>query len=330
MNLSTDYLGLTLRNPLVVGASPCCDDLDLCRRLEDAGASALVMHSLFEEQVDLEENARHQLLDGIAESHSEAADYFPHYDDYTLTPDLYLRQLLRLKSALRIPVIASLNGYRPGGWIDHARRIEDAGADALELNLYSLPTDPETDADAVETDLLFIVREVVNSVNIPVAVKLSPWLTAPANFVRQLELAGAKGAVMFNRFYQPDFSIEDLDVHPQLRLSDSSELLLRLRWLAIVSPHTKLSLAASGGVHTSSDFIKALLAGANAVQVVSAVLRHGTCALPTLLNGLQAWMREHEYHSVGQLRGALNLARCPQPAAHERANYLNVLQSWRV
>lgn len=330
MNLSTDYLGLTLRNPLVVGASPCCDDLDLCRRLEDSGASALVMHSLFEEQVDLEENARHVLLDGIAESHSEAADYFPHYEDYSLTPDLYLRQLLRLKSALRIPVIASLNGYRPGGWIDHARRIEDAGADALELNLYSLPTDPELGADAVEAELLFIVREVVNSVNIPVAVKLSPWLTAPANFARQLELAGAKGAVMFNRFYQPDFSIEDLDVHPQLRLSDSSELLLRLRWLAIVSPKTKLSLAASGGVHTSSDFIKALLAGANIVQVVSAVLRHGACTLPTLLNGLQAWMREHEYTSVDQVRGALNLARCPQPAAHERANYLNVLQSWRV
>jgi dihydroorotate dehydrogenase (fumarate) len=330
MNLSTDYLGLTLRNPLVVGASPCCDDLDLCRRLEDAGASALVMHSLFEEQVEFEENARYQLLDGIAGSHSEAADYFPHYEDYSLTPDLYLRQLLRLKSALSIPVVASLNGYRPGGWIDHARRIEDAGADALELNLYSLPTDPETDADAIETDQLFIVREVVNSVNIPVSVKLSPWLTAPANFARQLELSGAKGVVMFNRFYQPDFDLDDLDVQPQLRLSDSSELLLRLRWLAIVSPKTELSLAASGGVHTSSDFIKALLAGADIVQVVSTVLRHGACVLPTLLNGLQAWMREHEYASVDQLRGALNLARCPQPAAHERANYLNVLQSWRV
>ena len=330
MNLTTDYLGLTLRNPLVVGASPCCDDLDLCRRLEDAGASALVMHSLFEEQVEIEENARHQLLDGVANSHSEAADYFPRHEDYTLTPDLYLRQLLRLKSALRIPVIASLNGYRPGGWIDHARRLEDAGADAIELNLYSLPTDPDIDADALETDQLFIVREVVNSVTIPVSVKLSPWLTAPANFVRQVELSGAKGVVMFNRFYQPDFSIEDLDVHPQLRLSDSSELLLRLRWLAIVSARSELSLAASGGVHTSSDFIKALLAGADVVQVVSSVLRHGACVLPTLLNGLQAWMREHEYTSVDQLRGALNLARCPHPAAHERANYLQVLQSWRV
>lgn len=330
MNLSTDYLGLTLRNPLVVGASPCCDDLDLCRRLEDAGASALVMHSLFEEQVELEENARHQLLDGISESHAEATNYFPHYEDYSLTPDLYLRQLARLKSALGIPVIASLNGYRAGGWIDHARRLADAGADALELNLYSLPTDPDIDADAIETDLCFIVREIVASVNVPVAVKLSPWLTAPANFVRQLELAGASGVVLFNRFYQPDFSIEDLDVHPQIRLSDSSELLLRLRWLAIISPHARLSLAASGGVHTSGDFIKALLAGAHAVQIVSTLLRHGPAALSTLLEGLRAWMREHEYHSIEQLRGALNLARCPHPAAHERANYLHLLQSWRV
>ena len=330
MDLTTDYLGLKLANPLVVGASPCCDDLDLCRRLEASGAAALVMHSLFAEQVEFEENARRQLIDGIAESHSEAADYFPHYEDYALTPDLYVRQLSRLKATLAIPVIASLNGCRAGSWLDHARRLADAGADALELNLYALPTDPDLDAEAVESEFLFIVREVVQSVNIPVSVKLSPWLTAPANFAKQLELAGAKGAVLFNRFYQPDFSIEDLDVHPQLKLSDSSELLLRLRWLSIISPRTGLDLAASGGVHTSTDLIKALLAGADIVQVVSTVLRHGACTLSTLLAGLQAWMREHEYHSVDQLRGALNLSRCPSPAAHERANYLNVLQSWRV
>ena len=330
MNLTTDYLGLTLRNPLMVGASPCCDDLDLCRRLEDAGASAIVMHSLFEEQVEFEENARHQLLDGIADSHPEAADYFPHYEDYALTPDLYMRQLVRLKSALTIPVIASLNAHRPGGWMDHARRLESAGADAIELNLYTLPTDVDVDAASIESEQLFIVRQVVDSVRIPVLVKISPWLTAPAHFVKQLEYAGAKGVVLFNRFYQPDFSIEDLDVHPQLRLSDSSDLLMRLRWLAIVSPRVDISVAASGGVHTSTDFIKSLLAGAHATQVVSTVLRHGSCAVSTLLEGLRAWMREHEYGSVDQLRGALNLARCPHPAAHERANYLNVLQSWRV
>lgn len=330
MNLSTDYLGLTLRNPLVIGASLCCDDLDLCRALEEAGASALVMHSLFEEQVEFEENARHQLLDGIAESHSEASDYFPHYDDYALTPDLYVRQLVRLKTALRIPIIASLNGRRPGGWIDHARRLEAAGADALELNLYGLPTDPDLDAATLEADQLFIVREVAGSVSIPVTVKLSPTYSAPANFIRQIQLSGASGVVLFNRFYQPDFSIDELEVHPQLRLSDSSELLTRLRWLAIVSPHVGLSLAASGGIHTSTDLIKALLAGAHVGQVVSCVLRHGAAALPPILDGLRAWMREHEYASVAQARGALNLARCPDPAAHERANYLNVLQSWRV
>lgn len=330
MNLSTNYLGLRLRNPLVVGASPCCDDLDFCKRLEDAGASALVMHSLFEEQVEFEENARFRLIDGIGDSNPEAQNYFPHYDDYSLTPDLYVRQLARLKATLDIPVIASLNGHRPGGWIDQARRLEEAGADALELNLYSLATDPDLDADDVESDQLFVVGQVVDTVNIPVSVKISPFHTAPAHFVKQLELRGAKGAVLFNRFYQPDFSIEDLEVQPQLKLSDSSELLLRLRWLAIISPHTALSLAASGGVHTSTDLIKAILAGAHSAQVVSTILRHGAAAVSTLLSGLEAWMREHEYHAIEEMRGALNLARCPHPAAHERANYINVLQSWRV
>lgn len=330
MNLSTEYLGLTLRNPLVIGASPCCDSLDVCRRLQDAGASALVMHSLFAEQVEFEENARLRLIDGIAESNPEALDYFPHYDDYALTPDLYLRQLARLKENLHIPVIASLNAHRPGAWMDHAKRLADAGADALELNLYALATDPDTDASDVESEQIFIVRQVVESVKIPVSVKISPWHTAPANFLREVELAGAKGAVLFNRFYQPDFNIEDLEVHPHLKLSDSGELLARLRWLAIVSPHTRLSLAASGGVHTTTDFIKALLAGAHAVQVVSAVLRHGAVAVSALLTGLETWMRDHDYTGIDHLRGALNLAHCPNAEAHERANYLQVLQSWRV
>jgi Dihydroorotate dehydrogenase len=330
MDLSTDYLGLRLRNPLVIGASPCCDSLDTCRRLQDAGASALVMHSLFAEQVELEENARLRLIDGVADSNPEALDYFPHYDDYALTPELYLRQLGRLKENLQIPVIASLNAHRPGAWMDYAKRLAEAGADAIELNLYALATDPDTEAADIESEQLFIVREVVESVNIPVSVKISPWHTAPANFLRQVELAGAKGAVLFNRFYQPDFDLEELEVHPHLRLSDSSELLQRLRWLAIVSPHTRLSLAASGGVHTATDFLKALLAGAHAVQVVSAVLRHGGVAVTSLLSGVETWMREREYESVDQLRGALNLSRCPNAEAHERANYLQVLQSWRV
>jgi len=330
MNLSTTYLGLPLRNPVIVGASPCCDDLDLCRQLQDAGAAALVMHSLFEEQIDLEENARHAVIDGIADSNPEATDYFPHVDDYALPPDLYVRQIENLKKALTIPVIASLNGHRPGGWIDQARRLASAGADALELNLYSLSTDPELDAEAVESDQLFIAGEVAKSITIPVAVKLSPWLTAPANFIRQLEKTGVRGAVMFNRFYQPDFNLQDLDVHAQLRLSDSSELLQRLRWLAIVSPQTSLSLSASGGIHTSADLVKAILSGAHAAQVVSAILRRGPEAVSTLLAGLEAWMIEQEYTGIDQMRGALNLSRCPNPTAYERANYLQMLQSWRV
>ena len=330
MNLSTRYLGLTLRNPVVIGASPCCDDLDVCRRLEGAGAAALVMHSLFGEQVEIEEDARLRLLDGVVGAHSEASGYFPHLDDYALTPDLYLRQLARLKSVLKIPVIASLNCARPGSWIDHARRLESAGADALELNLYSLATDSQLNAADMEAGQLFIVREVVRTVGIPVAVKLSPWYTAPANFIHELELAGAKGVVLFNRLYQPDLSIDDFEVLPQLRLSDSSELPLRLRWLAILSPQTRLSLAAGGGIHSSADLVKCLLAGAHAAQLVSVVLRHGPAVLRTLLEGLQAWMRARDYASVEEMRGALNLARCPDPAAHERANYLDVLQSWRM
>jgi dihydroorotate dehydrogenase (fumarate) len=330
MNLSTSYLGLTLRNPLIVGASPCCDDLDVCRRLEATGAAALVMHSLFEEQVEFEEAARYRLMEGTAESNPEARGYFPGQEDYSLTPDLYLRQLARLKATLKIPVIASLNGYRPGGWVDHARRIEATGADALELNLYSLPTDPDTDADTIESDQLFIVRGVIESVTIPVSVKLSPWHTAPAHFIRELELCGAKGVVLFNRFYQPDFDIEDLAVKPQLRLSDSSELLLRLRWLAIVSPHARISLAASGGVHTSEDVIKTILAGAHATQLVSAILRHGPSVLADILYGLTNWLESHDYENLDQMRGALNLSRCPDPAAHERANYVKILQSWKV
>lgn len=330
MNLATTYLGLNLRNPVIVGASPCCDDLDLCKRLEQAGAAALVMHSLFEEQVDLEENARHTLIDGVSGSHAEASDYFPHVDDYALPPEAYVRQLAALKAALSIPVIASLNGHRPGGWIDYARRLEAAGADALELNLYSLPTDPEQDAEGVEGDQLFIVGEVCRSIKIPVAVKISPWLTAPAHYVRQLEQAGAKGVVMFNRLYQPDFDIEELEVHPHLRLSDPAELLMRLRWLAIISPQSSLTLAASGGVHSPEDLIKSLLAGAHATQIVSTVLRRGPEAVRSLLVGLVAWMQDHGYENLAELRGALNHARCPNPTAFERANYLQILQSWRV
>lgn len=330
MNLTTEYLGLKLRNPLIVGASPFCDNTETAHQLEDAGASAIVMRSLFEEQIDAEQRALFLNIETAMESNPESTSFFPAFDEYQLAPDHYLRQLGDLKSTLTIPVIASLNGYRPGGWTSYAKRFEAAGADAIELNLYQLVTDPVHNAEDVEEGMLETVRSVTSSVSIPVAVKLSPFHTAPAQFAVALEQAGAKGVVLFNRFYQPDFNLEELEVNPQLRLSEPGELLLRLRWLAILSPHLRASLAASGGVHAATDVIKALLAGANAVQLVSVLLRYGPHVLTTILGGLNVWLRENGYESVEQLRGALNLKRCPDPAAFERANYIKVLQSWKV
>ena len=330
MKLTTRYLGLELRNPLVVGASPFCDNLDAACALEAAGAGAIVMRSLFEEQIDYEQRALSFLLEAPAESFSEARSFYPAYTEYQLTPDLYLKQLRHLKGVLKIPVIASLNGFRPGGWTDYARRLEQAGADALELNLYQLITDPDSSGEKIEGDMLMTVRDVVRSVGIPVAVKISAFHTAPANFARELERAGAKGVVIFNRFYQPDFNLEEMEVQPHLRLSDSTELLLRLRWLAVMSPHLKASLSCTGGVHTTQDVIKALLAGAHTVQLVSVLLKQGPQVLTMLLAGLRRWMEEREYQHIDELRGALNLKRCPQPEAHERANYIRILQSWRV
>jgi len=330
MNLTTSYLGLTLENPLIVGASPFCDHAGSARQLQDAGAGAIVMRSLFEEQILAEQRALVHQLESSAEATAEATSYFPAHPDYQLPPDLYLRQLEHLKSILSIPVIASLNGCRPGGWTEYARRFAAAGADAIELNLYHLSTRPEAGAADVEAGLLETVASVTRAVAIPVAVKLSPFHTAPAHFVAGLEAAGARGIVVFNRFYQPDFNLEELEVTPSLRLSDSSELLLRLRWLAVLSPQVRGSLAVSGGVHTVEDVLKALLAGAHAVQLVSVLLRHGPRVLATLLSALRHWLSEHGYEDLRQLRGALDLRRCPDPSAFERANYIRILQSWKI
>jgi len=330
MKLSTHYLGLKLRNPLVVGASPFSDSVHAACQLQDAGASALVMRSLFEEQIDAEQRALTHHIEAASEGSAEATSYFPSFEEYQLTPDLYLKQIEHLKNSLTIPVIASLNGCRPGGWTNYAEKFAGAGADAIELNLYQLVTDPTVSADEVEADMLETVRSVASSVKIPVAVKLSAFHTSPAQFALALENAGAAGVVVFNRFYQPDLNIEELEVQAQLKLSDPSELLLRLRWLAILSPHVKGSLSATGGAHSADDIAKAILAGAHTVQLVSVLLKHGPRVLSTLLNGLQHWMGEHGYTSVEEFRGAMNLSRCPDPAAFERANYQRILQSWRV
>lgn len=329
VNLTTQYLGLTLSNPLIPGASPLCDDLDTAKRLEDVGAPALVLRSLFEEQVSREQSRTVQDWESHSDSFSEAGSFFPAPSEFTLGPHAYLEHLRKVKSAVGIPVIASLNGTSASGWLDYAKQIQQAGADALELNIYFVATDPDESAWAVEQRVISVVDTVRREIQIPLAVKLSPFYSSLSHLAGQLEVVGADGLVLFNRFYQPDIDIEELEFHPQLHLSDSSELLLRLHWLAILSGHHKLGLVASGGIHSTADVVKALMSGANAVQVVSALLKRGPSYLATLRHGLEHWMEEHGYESLDDLVGCMNLMRCPNPAALERGNYMRVLQSWK-
>lgn len=330
MNLVTEYLGLKLKNPFIAGASPMVDSLDVVKRLEDAGAAAVVMHSLFEEQIKMEEKSLLEDVEMHKESFGEALNYFPVADEFLYTPDQYLEQLIRLKAAVSIPVIASLNGITPGGWIDYAKGMQQAGADALELNFYDLPTDPERTASDVEARAIHILTTIKQNVNIPVAVKLSPFFSSLPNFATKLVAAGAGGLIFFNRFYQPDLDIEELDVKPTIQLSDPAELRLRLRWLAIVSACVDTSYAASGGIHTASDALKAVMTGAHAVQMVSILLKRGPDYLQTILHEFESWLEQHEYESISQLRGCMNLRKTPNPAAFERANYMRILQGWRV
>jgi dihydroorotate dehydrogenase (fumarate) len=318
MDLTTPYLGLTLRSPLVVGASPLADHPDAARRLEGAGAAAIVLRSLFEEQLD-PDAAAWPARPPVGGRRGEHAP---------LAPDDYLRHLARLKRTVGIPVIASLNAHHPGGWVKFAASLAAAGADAIELNFYQVVTHPAVGADQIEVEMLGTVGEMAANAAVPVAVKLSPYHAAIAQLGVALELAGAAGLTIFNRFYQPDVNTEQIDVQPILRLSEPGELLLRLRWLAILAPLLRGSLAVTGGVHTPRAVVKALLTGAHAVQVVSLLLAHGEKALGELERGLAAWMREHGFSPIDEFRGRLNQARCADPAAYERANYIRVLQSW--
>jgi len=330
MDLSTRYLGLDLSHPLMPGASPMVDDLDTVKRLEDAGASAIVMHSLFEEQIRREQVTAFRHTESHEQSFAEALSYFPANDAFALGPHEYLEQLRKIKQAVAVPVIASLNGYTLGGWLDYAKLMQEAGADALELNVYQLATDPEESAQATEERTIEMVRAVRGAVKVPLAVKLSPFYTALGHFTRRLDQAGVDGLVLFNRFYQPDIDIEELQVRRALRLSHSSELPLRLRWLAILSGKVKASLAVSGGVHTVVDVIQSVMTGAHAVQVVSALLQRGPDYLALLLQELTKWLEEHEYDSLRQMQGSMNLASCPDPRAYERANYMLILQGWHA
>ena len=329
MDLKTTYLGLQLDHPIIPGASPLVNDLGAVKKLEDAGAPCIVMHSLFEEQVTREEVSIVHSIETHEEIFAEARSFLPRPEEFALGPHEYLEQIRRIRAAVAVPVIGSLNGVTPAKWLEYAGLIQEAGADALELNVYRMETDPSATGESVERRTLEVVKCVKGEVSIPVAVKLSPFYTSVAHFAHQVDALGADGLVLFNRFYQPDIDTETLDVVPSLRLSDSGELLLRLRWLAVLSGRLRASLAVSGGVHTAQDAIKAVMAGADAVQTVSAILRHGPARLRVLRDEMADWMQEHGYESLRQMKGSMNLTRCPDPAAFERANYMRVLQSWR-
>lgn len=306
------------------------DQLDTVRRLEDSGVAAVVMRSLFEEQITNEQLAEFVHTEHPAESFAEATSYFPRMEDYSLGPDRYLDQIARIKEAVDIPVIGSLNGTNIGGWTDYSRLIQEAGADALELNVYYIATDPDESGSAVEKRTLDILESVKASVTIPISVKLSPFFSSPAHFARQLDTMGAAGVVMFNRFYQPDIDIEELEATHRLELSNSTELRLRLRWAAILYGHIKGDIAISGGAHTVEDIIKGIMVGANVVQVVSSLLKYGPSHVSSLVAGLGHWLEDHEYESVEQMRGSMSLKNCPDPSVFERANYLRILQLWNT
>jgi dihydroorotate dehydrogenase (fumarate) len=328
MDLTTTYLGLALPHPLMPGASPLAHDLDAVRRLEDAGAAAIVMHSLFEEQITRDRLGMLHHMQLHDDSSAEALSYFPAVDDFMFGPDQYLEQVRAIKQAVTVPVIGSLNGTTAEGWLSYAHQIQQAGADALELNFYHVATDPRESGVAVEARLLDTVRVVKAQVTIPIAVKLSPFFSSMSHLALELEAAGADGLVMFNRFYQPDIDLEMLESVPRLQLSTPDELLLRLRWLAILSGRTRLSLAATGGVHSGEEALKAVMAGAHAVQMTSALLHHGPSRLATTLRELEQWLVEHEYHSLRQAQGSMSLEKSPDPEAFERGNYMRVLQTW--
>ena len=328
IDVSTQYLGLHLRNPLVVSACPLTGDLNSLCQLEQSGAAAVVLPSLFEETISHEEVQLARLYDYQTNTSAESLSYFPEMESYNVGPDHYLVHLRHAKAAIKIPVIASLNGVTKGGWTRYARYIEDAGADALELNTYFVPTDPSLHPEEIEQRYVDLVASVREAISIPLAVKIGPFFTNLAYTARRLVEAGADGLVFFNRYLEPDIDIEQLQVKPRLVLSSRRELWLPLRWIAIVKDHSSVSLAATSGVHTSEDVIKALLAGADVAMMASTLLENGPQHLNKVLGELEGWLREKEYSSVEQLKGSMNRGNCPDASALERANYTKALVSY--
>ena len=328
MDLRTNYLGLALKNPLVPSASPLSRSLDTARRLEDAGASALVMYSLFEEQLLAEEQRLDRFIHHQSLGHPEADSFLPLPGHYQSTLDRYVGQLERLKSSLAIPVIASLNGTSDEGWIDYAAELEQAGADALELNIYYVAADIDESAEQVEQRYIDVLSRLLRTVNIPVAVKISSQFSSPLHFASRLAQTGVQGLALFNRFYQADINLDTLAVEPTLQLSTPYEALLRVRWAAIVRGHLDIDLGVTGGFHHAEDVLKALLAGANVVHLCSALLNHGPGHISSLLDAMSRWLEEREYSSVRQLQGSLSIGKAIDPGAFARANYLKALDSY--
>ncbi len=328
VDLTTNYIGLKLANPLVPSASPLSKDVDSAKRLEDAGASAVVMYSLFEEKIEAEAQQMERFFYQQAIGHGEADSFHPMPDNIQTYQEQYLEQLQKLKGALAIPVIASLNGTSLSGWIEYGKQLQQAGADALELNIYHLAANADESSDDVENRYLDILRELKGHVSLPITMKLSSQFSSPIHFAKRLEAAGANGIALFNRFYQPDIDLETLEVLPKLELSSPSEALLRIRWIAMLYGRTKLSLAVTGGFHQTPDVIKALLAGADVVHLCSVLLKQGVGRLTEILTELEQWLVEHEYESISQLKGSVSQQHAIDPSAYERANYVQVLDSY--
>lgn len=329
VDLSTTYLGMKLKNPLVASASPLSQKLDTAIELERVGVSAVVMYSLFEEQIIQESLKLDEDLSRGAHAFAEAMQYLPDYGMYSVGPDRYLKQVRKIKDAVGIPVIGSLNGVSTGGWIEYAQKIEQAGADALELNLYELATDPNLTGQELESQHIQLVSDIRYGIKIPLAVKLSPFYTALPNFARRLADAGADGLVLFNRFYQPDLDLEELTVVPNLVLSNSHELRLPLRWIAILHGRIHSDFALTSGVHTAVDVLKAVMAGANVTMMASELLMNGVGRASEILADIESWMVEYEYESIAQMKGSMSQQSVEDPGAFERANYMKVLSSYK-
>jgi dihydroorotate dehydrogenase (fumarate) len=328
MDLTTNYLGMTLKNPLVASSGPLQRDVDNIRRMEEAGVSAVVMYSLFEEQIVHEGRELEYYIGMGQHTFVEVQSYYPDFQTYNTGPDGYTEQIAKVKKAVGIPVIGSLNGVSTGGWVEYAKKIEQAGADALELNIYYVPTDANLDSNTLEERYVGLMRDIRAQVKIPVAVKLSPYFTALPNLAKRLVEAGANGLVLFNRFYQPDFDLEELEVSPNLMLSTSHELRLPLRWISLLYGRVEADMAASTGVHTAEDVLKVMMAGAKVAMMTSSLLKFGIDHTTSMLNGIRDWMEEREYESITQMQGSMSQKAVDQPAAFERVNYMQVLNSF--